>query len=163
METIMKRHEWWRQFYRQRRYLEHASAEELGQRYQDVMENIGSFSAEGKWALKSPLECQWGELFTHVLEELELRGESPIRPEMLRAGQFTLRKLKTAKRAAEIWQGHDPPLGTYLLKFGKLKHLRPPPECRKFENCTCKLLSGPVFELFGAGFRTGIHTGTLRR
>lgn len=125
MVQTMKRHEWWRHNYRQRRYLEHASAEDLKQRAQDLLENACDFTAEGKLGLKHTLEeIVWMELFTHLLEELGLRGE-PIPPDMVRQGQFTRHKLHVSKRAAEIWNRKDLPLGTYLLKFGKLKYLRP--------------------------------------
>jgi hypothetical protein len=125
MEKTMKRHEWWRHNYRQRRYLEHATTEEVNQRLQDLMDNMCDFTAEGKLAVKNPLkEGQWIELFTHVLEELELRGEY-VRREMLEGGHFDGRRYVNAKRAAELWTGWDLPLGTYLLKFSKLKYLRP--------------------------------------
>jgi hypothetical protein len=125
MVQTMKRHEWWRHNYHQRRYLEHASAEELQQRAQDLLENVCDFTAEGQLGLKhKEQEIVWLELFTHFLEELGLRGQ-PMTPEMLRRGQFTLNKLHISKRAAEIWHGHDIPLGTYLVKFGKLKYLQP--------------------------------------
>lgn len=121
----MKRHEWWRHDYRQRRYLEHAASDELKQRFQDLMDNVCDFTAEGKLAMKNPL--QDGDCmirFTHLLEELDLRGEA-VRPEMVQGGHFDGRRYVSAKRAAELWNGLDVPSGTYLLKFGKLKYLRP--------------------------------------
>lgn len=135
MAKTMKRHEWWRHNYRQRRYLEHATGDELRQRLQDLMGNMGDFTAEGKLALKNPLkEGEWIELFTHLLEELALRGES-ITPEMLQGAHFDGRRFVSAKRAAEIWKGRELLLRTYLLKFGKLRYLRPLLNLGNIEDC----------------------------
>jgi hypothetical protein len=121
----MKVHESWRYNYRQRRYLQHASSDEIKQRLQDLMDNMCDFNADGKVAMKSlNEEGKWTVLFTHVLEELDLRGES-ARPELLQGGHFDGRRYVNCKRAAELWRGHDLSIGTYLLKFSKLKYLRP--------------------------------------
>lgn len=121
----MKRHEWWRHNYHQRRYLEHATCEELRQRLHDLMDNMCDFTPEGKLAIKNPLEeGKWIELFTHLLEELALRGEL-ITPEMLTQAHFDRQHFISVKRAAEIWGGRDLSTGTYFLKFSKLKYLRP--------------------------------------
>ena len=105
MVQTMKRHEWWRFEYRKRRYLEHATDEELKQRLQDLMNNVCDFTAEGKLAMKNPNEeSEWIILFTHLLEELELRGES-VRPEMVRGGSFDGRRYVSCGRAAELLEG----------------------------------------------------------
>ena len=64
------------------------------------------------------------ELFTHVLEELELRGEV-VRPELVQGGHFDGRRFVSCKRAAALWKGYGLPQGAYLLKFSKLQYLRP--------------------------------------
>jgi hypothetical protein len=123
-QTI-KRQELWQHEYRQRRYLEHATSAELTQRLQDLMNNVCDLTAEGTLAMKNPLEDGISIIhFTHLLEELRLRGEG-LTPEMMRGGHFDGRRYINARRAAELWNGRDLPSSTYLLKFGKLKHLQP--------------------------------------
>ncbi len=124
MVKTMKRHEWWQHVYRQRRYLEHAKAEEIKQRLQDLMDNLSYFNEEGKIVMKNPLEEGEWELFTHVLEELKLRGEV-VGPELIQGAHFGGRRYVSCKRAAQLWKGYGLPQGTYLLKFSKLKYLRP--------------------------------------
>lgn len=124
MVRTMNGSELWRHSYRQRRYLQHATSDELKQRFQDLMDNACDFTAEGKLAMKSLEEGEWIEFFAHALEELELRGES-VRPELVKGGHFDGRRYIHAKRAADLWKRLDLPSGTYLLKFGKLKYLRP--------------------------------------
>jgi hypothetical protein len=122
---MMQLHEMWHHAYRQWRYLEHATGEELKQRLSYLMSNMSDFTADGKLALKNPHEeGLWVEYFTHVLEEYALRGEA-IAPEMVQKEHFDWRRYVSLKRAYELWKGRELPLGSYLLKFSKLKYLRP--------------------------------------
>ena len=116
--------EWWCAEYRKRRYLEHATRAELKQRIYDLLGSMRDFSAEGKMVFRSPLEDDWAQLFTHVLEELKLRNE-PLTDEILSCDRPDGSRYQSVRRAAELWQPGNHPEGTYLLKFGKLKYLRP--------------------------------------
>jgi hypothetical protein len=119
----IKRQETWRQNYHQRRYLQHATGDELTQRLRDLLDNVCDFTAEGKLAMKLPGDgSEWVEYFTHLLEELGLRGTG-ITPEM--RGDIRLLRYPSGRRAAQLWNGCDLAPGTYLLKYSKLKYLRP--------------------------------------
>lgn len=125
MAQTMKRQEMWRHTYRQRRYLEHTTSKELRQRLGELMDKMYEFTADGKLAVKNPSEeGEWIEYFTHLLEEFALRGEE-IAPDMLGDGHFDPRRYVSLKRAIVVWKGNELPLGSYLLKFSKLKYLRP--------------------------------------
>ncbi len=120
----IKRHELWRMQYRQRRYLQRANMQEIQARSEDLLNNLGDFDAQGRFSFKDPrIEEQWIVLFTHVLEELSLRGQGH-QAMLRRGGSFDPKRSVNCKRAAELWTGRDLQRGTYLLKFGKLEHLR---------------------------------------
>jgi len=85
------------------------------------MDNVCDFNAAGNLAMKIE-EDVWQELLAHLHEELHLRREF-LRPQMIQGGHFNGRPYVNTRRAAELWSGHDLPLGTYLLKFGSLKYL----------------------------------------
>jgi hypothetical protein len=124
MARLMPRQEWL-QNYRQRRYLEHASEKELRQRLDDLMDNMCDFTAAGKLSFNDPREeGEWVEYFTHLLEEYAIRGQD-IAPDMIWEGHFDPRRYVSLEKASEVWKGHELPLGSYILKFSKLKYLRP--------------------------------------
>jgi len=125
----MKRHELWRLQYRQRRYLEHLSEQDLQQRAKDILCNITVLTDTGKIGLH-PVEDEggyWIEIFTHLLEEFQIRfGPFP-------AG-FTNGFIKEAQIITPTWP--DAPKSViaikdktfssspYLVKYGKECHVR---------------------------------------
>jgi len=63
--------------YRARPYLSHLSVDELTNRSQDVMANIGDLTPEGQIGLHLPVGSvgyPWMELWAHVIEEFGRRG-----------------------------------------------------------------------------------------
>jgi hypothetical protein len=124
----MPRHEHWRLQYRQRRYIEHLSDDELRQRAADVFCVYMELTDNAKiapWPIRDGGEC-WLILWTHVLEEFSLRF-GPY-PNGFQKGSFDNapfpdpRSSLAAPGAAVVRQlsGLKSP---YLVKYGKYEHL----------------------------------------
>ena len=66
---MILRSEKWRREYLARRYLEHATPEQLAQRIRDISCNLTLLSGEGKVSFRLPHEggAEWMERFTHTL------------------------------------------------------------------------------------------------
>lgn len=88
-QSGIRQHEVWRLEYRQRRYLRLASEDALDQRFRDVFNNLMTLTPEGKVGILPVTEAGvwWMTLFTHLLEEYELRGrglpvhrDAPVKP-----------------------------------------------------------------------------------
>lgn len=125
----MKRHEFWRQQYRLRRYMEHLKEDDLQRRAKEIINNLTLLNEESKI---SPLPLsikteKWMILWTHVLEEFVIRfGPYP-------AG-FTTGSMKDVKipdprsplapKAANAVKTTSFPRGDYLFKYGKSKYLK---------------------------------------
>lgn len=103
-------HEWLDEYHR-RRYLQHASTEELAQRQADLFVNIVTIGADGQPVVYDgePLR----RLLAHVQAEFQLRG-LPF------DDSFTQGPYRYHKRAAELWQSERQAEGSYLLKFGNV-------------------------------------------
>jgi hypothetical protein len=115
----------WRQDYRQDRYLEHLSLDELEQRVRDVLTNISVLSEDGKLSLP-PVEKgtgYWIQLFTHLLEEFALRGQS-FRAGFLKDNPMPIPTWPEMPRAARAVSGRVFEPGKFLFKFGKQEHLK---------------------------------------
>jgi len=124
----MKRHEMWRQQYRTQRYMNHLNYNELQQRAKDIIGNYLVLSNKGKISL---LElCNnggyWIELFTHILEEFQLRfGPYPAgfpKDFMQKVRVPNLKHPLTAKAIKAI-KKHKLQSCSYLFKYGQYSHL----------------------------------------
>jgi len=124
----MRRHEFWRLSYRRSRYLEHATEEELMNRARDIISNITELAYDGKIGMISPTEggAFWIELFTHVLEELVLRG-SGFKDGFLKDATVPKPTFPIDPRAKSLVRQIGPGLGNqwYVVKLGKAKYLQP--------------------------------------
>jgi hypothetical protein len=71
----LPRHELWRASYRARRYARHLTQVELNRRVRDIFLNLLRLTPAAKIGLPpiSPESSRWMELWTHVLEEMQLR------------------------------------------------------------------------------------------
>ncbi len=71
----MKRHEMWRMQYQARRYMEHQSVDDIGQRVRDVILNQMILTEESKIGLHPINEegVYWMVMWTHLLEEFSIR------------------------------------------------------------------------------------------
>lgn len=121
---VDKLHLRWREQYRRERYMEHLKIEELRQRAGDVMTNLEELTPEGKiGAVAFDGEGRvWGEKWTHVLEEFQLRfGPYPAgwSEDVLAHVQHP--KVRYARLPSEylaLASRRD-----VLLKFGKRAHM----------------------------------------
>jgi hypothetical protein len=115
----------WREEYRQARYLEHLSQDEIEQRVRDIFTNILILAEDGKLSLP-PLEKGtgfWMLLFTHILEEFALRGQW-VRPGFLKSNPMPIPTWPAVPRAVRAVAGRQFEPGKCLFKFRKLEHLR---------------------------------------
>lgn len=120
----LKRHELWRLQYRQRRYLKLASDDVLAQRTKDVIANFATLNSEGKISVLplSPEGEHWMILWTHVLEEYELRRRGLPLANDLRIPTPTAPNVPDAVRALKGIDLPDP--GKALIKLGKKEHMK---------------------------------------
>ena len=110
------------------RYLEHATEEELMNRGRDIISNVTELTYDGKIGMISPNEdgAFWIELFTHVLEELALRG-SGFKDGFLKDAAVPRPTFPIDPRAKSLVRQIGPGLGNqrYVVKLGKAKYLQP--------------------------------------
>jgi hypothetical protein len=122
------RHVFWRRQYRQRRYLQYLTEDELVQRAKDILANqltltgglkIGfyDFESEGDSLLQA---------FTHVLEELVLRGYVPPAPLAGKIADAQIPKYDWPglPKAIHHFRNIVLPRDGVLIKYGKTEHLR---------------------------------------
>ena len=70
-------HERWCEEYRKKRYLEHATNQDLTQRPDDIAVNLLIFTAAGEAVVRTPLESnRYAPLLVHFMHELSLRAET---------------------------------------------------------------------------------------
>jgi hypothetical protein len=121
----MTRQEMWQFQYRSRRYLEHATSEQLAQRLRDIMCNLTLLTEEGKISVRHPNKDGgvWWESFAHVYEEHKLRGTG-FQPKFLRTAVLPRPTYPLRPKSAEIIQGHQFDPGRFLVKYGKSKYLK---------------------------------------
>jgi hypothetical protein len=122
----LTRNEFWHHQYRQRRYLEHASDDELRQRLADLLNNVCYLTEANKiGVVHGADDAAWWGLLTELFEEHEQRGKGipPIRD--LGSMHFAKLRYNHVTRAAEVWRQYGLIGGDYLFKFGKRKHLEP--------------------------------------
>ncbi|MET0461901.1 MAG: SEC-C metal-binding domain-containing protein [Chitinophagaceae bacterium] len=125
------RHVIHRRNYRLRRYLEYLSREELEQRAMDVFTNLHVLNEELKYSLpsiKNTGGTYWMVLWTHVLEEFEIRyGQYPagFTNGFIKGSAIPEYDFKIMKRAADVANKMKSRKGGLLFKFGQSKYLRP--------------------------------------
>jgi hypothetical protein len=122
----MKRHEWWRQQYREARDLDHLSPEQLSLRLFECMNNSRTRTERGKLGILSPREEngeRWMVWTTEVFEECVLRGygyPGPINISGYRgAFEHAFDPIPDMDAALAKYNGTN-----YLLKFGDPYWLR---------------------------------------
>ena len=125
----MKRHEFWRQQYRLRRYMEHLKEHELQQRASDVFNNLILLNEESKIGLpKITNESEkWMILWTHVLEEFFIRfGPYPngFTTGFMKNARIPDPRSSLAPKAAKAVKNTSLPDGDYLFKYGKSQNLK---------------------------------------
>jgi len=112
--------------YRTRRYLEHATDDELARRLRDVMANLTTLTPAGQIG-PLPLErggAVWMEAFTHLLEEYKLRGKT-FPPGMMRGTSLPKPTFPARPRAARLLDDISHLTGRpYLVKLGDAKYLQ---------------------------------------
>ena len=124
----MKRHEMIRLQYRERRYMEHLSDQELENRAKDIFLNQLVLTEEKKIGLH-PINQEgeyWMTVFTHLLEEYVIRfGLYPAGFPRGLINQVRIPDpgLDTATRACEVVRKLRIEPGKYLIKYGQLSFL----------------------------------------
>ncbi len=128
--NILVNHELWRNEYRQHRYMEYLSDEELRIRVKDIMLNMSTLTPKGQLGLHKLNDngSFWMIKWTHILEEFELRyGPYP--------NGFSDGFLKDAPMVKPTYPDIPPSKIAidqvdglkegYIYKFGKSEHLEP--------------------------------------
>ena len=113
----------WAREYSANRYLRFESRRDLNQRYQDLITNITILTDAGAVDLTS--EARWHRLFRHVVAEMFMRGQPPVRhnfdPSVRTAILFPDENLCT--RAAKAVSGHRMDQNL-VVKSGRADHMR---------------------------------------
>jgi hypothetical protein len=122
----MRRQDAWRLMYRRNRYLESAPEENLTARARDIISNTTGLTYDGKIDLLMPEAggAYWLELFTHVLEEMAMRGVG-FPPGMLKDAFVPKATFPVEPRAKKMLLELGPRLADhqYVAKLGKREHL----------------------------------------
>lgn len=122
----MKRHEFWREQYRCRRYMEHLNDQDLKQRLVDVLANLLNLNEKGQIMLRSHQKDgeRWMILWTDILEEFRLR-ESGLPPlNSLVLAHFPKFGQSSALKAAAAIKNKLLYPDKYLVKYGTEKFLQ---------------------------------------
>jgi hypothetical protein len=123
----MPQHEAWRLAYREHRYCQHLSQQELNRRIRDVFLRTLTLTPEAKIGILGvdPEGIRWMELWTHVLEEMVLRfGPYPsgFTRDILHTEPFPDFAGELASKAASKLEHLR---GTNVaIKFGKPEHMQ---------------------------------------
>jgi hypothetical protein len=103
----------WRAEYRAHRYLEHEPILKLHDRAKAMTMNARGVDRSGQLYWRQG--GRWFEMLTHTLEEFALRKLVLPMPQPP--------KYVHAVRAAELWDKANVPNGSYILKFGRKRHI----------------------------------------
>ena len=124
MEHYIKRHEAWRLQYRRDPYLRSLPKSELCSRGGDLMTGMLQHGKDGRIAV-SPIDEDWSkaERFTHVLEELAIRGLDHREPAIVKALKAPEPNSPKVRRALKVlakknWSD------SILVKFGERRYMR---------------------------------------
>lgn len=108
--------------------MEHLSEEDLIQRHNDIIKNLTLLTDELKFGFLPMNEIGqlWSELYTHLLEECNLRRFDIINNLPKDAGNnpFPNYDLKGLDKSVEEFKRLNLQSGTYLVKYGKQKYLK---------------------------------------
>jgi hypothetical protein len=127
----------WFDEYRKKRYLEHATHDELTARLDDILVNLVHFTDDGLAVVHTSIEPNpFVILLAHFFEEMKRRGQREY-DFPLKHLHFDDTKYPKARLAAKLWHKLKP--GSYMLKFSKSKFLEP-------------LLNSGAMRLFPASF-----------
>ncbi len=121
----LQRHQFWRLMYRRNRYLEHASDTDLANRARDIVGNVTALEDNGKIGLVQIKDCAyWMELFTHVLEEMVLRGIG-FPPGFMKDAAVPRPTFPGDPRGKKLLEQLGPLLSdhAFIAKLGKSKYL----------------------------------------
>lgn len=120
-----KRVDIWREQYHSRRYLQHVSEEDLGQRLRDIVNNSIILTEKGQAAPRLPSEGggYWMMKLTHIREEYFLRGHD-FPDNVLKDINLPKFTYPEPPKSAMAIKGKDLATGKYLIKYGKVEHLR---------------------------------------
>jgi hypothetical protein len=112
--------------YRQKRYLEHASQDEMAERLNDICVNVYVFGDDGSARVRNtPYSMHFLALLAHFFEEMKLRRQPSY---SFHAPNFHLddTRYPKARRAEQLWKNAGPfEPGRYMLKFGQIQYLEP--------------------------------------
>jgi hypothetical protein len=141
-------HEHWRREYRQGRYIEHLSDEELRQRALDVFNDFAELSPDGKLSLQGFHDGgkPWFVLWTHVVEEFELRfGPFPngFSNGFFHTAGFPDPRSPLAAPAAALVRSVTDIVPPVLVKYGKAEHLERMLELGEIRVSPASLYSDP--------------------
>ena len=121
----LSRNELWRLQYRNKRYMEHISTDELLQRFKDVLSNQFIFHSDGMQIRSIEGKGSfWFVLLTHILEEFDHRGGFPDDPKLHGFCATKINNQVMAKAADIVNAMNIPDHGKYLVKLGKLLYMR---------------------------------------
>lgn len=123
-----------REQYRQRRYLQGTSADELAQRFRDIVSNLVVLQDDGKLGVRQPLPVQspggfFWTCLTHCLEEYAIRGwDVPDIGRSLKGleqqGRHVPRSTwPDAPRGAEVFARKRAEVGPLLAKYTKGRYV----------------------------------------
>jgi len=120
-----KRVDVWRELYHARRYLEHVSEEDLGQRLRDIVNNSIILTEKGQAAHRSPAEGggYWMMKLTHIREEYFLRGHD-FPDNVLKGINLPKFTYPEQPKSAIAIKDKNLETGKYLVKYGKIEYLR---------------------------------------
>lgn len=140
---MIPRSELWRSQYRDRRYLKDVKREELAERLRDVMGNIATLNNDGRIGVKPVDEMTeyWWSRFTHIHEELLLRGEEP--PDgFLASAAIPRPTFPDPPPAAKATETYVPP-SSFLIKYGHREHIIPMAETGRIRIAPASYYSDP--------------------
>src|SRR5579863_9271557 len=104
MNNNTPNHDTWCRDYRNRRYLQHATHQEITERMDDILVNFIHFTDEGTAVVQTPLEINpYAAFFTHVLEEMKLRGQREF-SFAVKNLHLDDKKYPRVRGAAELWR-----------------------------------------------------------
>lgn len=123
------RHEHWRHVYREHRYCEHLTKDELDERISNIMTNMLLLTPEAKIGLSAIEDGGglWMELFTHVLEEMVLRhGPYPngFSKDIFQNSPLPDFTGELGKKAAKVVSARNLRSGQFLIKYGDPMHMK---------------------------------------
>lgn len=119
----MKRHEAWRAAYRASRYLKHASIESLERRSQDINSNMIDVNEKGQIGPGDPTSTFWIELWTHILEELEIRQIPLLSTNLMTNEQFPWASYPAPPRGMRIL-GKNAVGPRDIVRIGQRQHIK---------------------------------------